>query len=164
MGGVDADDIDTLGEKELNAFFEIDADTHGGTHHEPSRGVDGGVGIVGFLLDVLDGDEPLQAAFRVHERQFFDAVFLQDGPRLGEGRADSGGDEVFMGHEVAHRTEVVLGTAEADVAIGQYADKLPGSALDDGYSGDVEARHDAARLRQTRCGAQTEGIADHARL
>ena len=75
------------------------------------------------LLDVLDGDQPLQHEPVVDDQQLLDLVAVQDLARLFERRADRHGEERIARHDVGDRPiEVGL---EPQIAVGQDADEPP---------------------------------------
>ena len=139
---------------------EIAGDTESGAGTEPAVGIDAGVGILHLLQDVFDGDESAEHAFVVDDRQFLDAMLVQD--RLGgfQRRADGNGDELVLGHDALDGHVLVFD--EAEVTIGQDADQS--SVLGDRNAGDAVAGHDLEGAADFEFGRQRDGIGDHAAL
>ena len=80
--GVDDEAIDAGRHQQLGALEALVADRGRGGDAQPPVGVLGGVGMRGRLLDVLDGDEADAAAVLVDDDELFDAVLVQQPPRL----------------------------------------------------------------------------------
>ena len=62
--GVDDDDVDASGDQRFDSLLGIATDTDRGTDQQAFAAVVSGIRIVGFLLDVLDGDQPAQLRTR----------------------------------------------------------------------------------------------------
>ena len=77
-----------IADERLDPLLDVVADADGGRAAQPPGVVAGGVGELLALLDVLDRDQPGEAAVVVDERQLLDAVALQDRLGLVERRAD----------------------------------------------------------------------------
>ena len=82
----------------------------------------------------------------VNQRQFFDAVAVEDGFGFGLGAAGRGGDEAFAGcHDIADQDVFVF--LDPDVPAGDDTeDNVAG--IDDGESFDVGFAHAAAELAE----------------
>ena len=120
----------------------------------------GGAGIVAFLLNVLDGDQPLEDVVVVHHQQLLDAVFLQQRFGFLEGGADADGDEILFRHHVRDR-QVEAGF-KAQVAIGEDADKL--AVLCNRYARDAVTFHQRQRFVDFVRGRHRDRVDDHAAL
>ena len=68
----------------------------------PSESFDA-FGILHRLLDVLDGDQPLQPVVAIDDEQLLDLVLVQDLARRVERRADRHGDQRLARHDVGDR-------------------------------------------------------------
>src|SRR5512146_1376294 len=122
VGGIDHHDVDS-GLFELgNTVSRVRAHADGCAYAEPSMRVFAGMGILDALLNVLDGDEALEFALPVHDRQFFDPVLVQNLACLFQTGPLRSGDELFPLHHLRH-LEVRAGL-ETQVPIGQDADQL----------------------------------------
>ena len=78
VGGVDDEHVDAGVDERLGPLEGVGADPDRGADPEPAPLVLGGVGVLGPLLDVLDGDQPAQDAVVVDDRQLLDAVLPED--------------------------------------------------------------------------------------
>ena len=115
-----------------------------------------------LLLNILDGDQPLQLAIGVDQRKFFNAVLLQDGLGLLERRADRRGDQPLAGHELADRLVEIPRLEEADIAVGEDPDQLAAAPLfGDGDARDVEFAHQVFRFLKRGGGIQGDRVGDH---
>ncbi len=77
--------------------------------------------MLDLLLNVLEGDQPLQHPVLVHHRELLDLVLLQDMLRLLERRADRSGDEILLGHD--RGDQLVLVGLKAQIPVGDDADQ-----------------------------------------
>ena len=113
------------------------------------------------LEDVLDRDEPLEHALRVHHRQLLDPVRGQDPLGVVEAGAHRRGDELLLGHRFADRLiEIPL---ELQIAVGDDADE-PALSIHDRHARDLEPPHERVRLAQRTVGAERDRIEDHPAL
>src|SRR2546430_14984606 len=120
-----------------------------------------GVGKPAPLEDVLDGDEALQPALLVHDRELLDAMLGERLLGFVERRPHGRGHQTILGHRVADRTvELAL---ELQVAVGDDAHQAA-RVVHDGHTGDAEPLHQMARLAQRAVGAERDRVEDHARL
>ena len=134
---------------------------HRGGHPEPAVLVLVGVRVLPPLEDVLDGDEPLEHAARVHHRQLLDPVLGQDPLGVVEAGADRGGDQVLPGHGLADRlVEVAL---ELEIAVGDDADE-PALAVHDRHARDLEPPHQLVGFAERAVGAERDRVEDHPAL
>src|SRR5438552_13637402 len=120
-----------------------------------------GVRVPPALEDVLDGDQTLEDAFVVHDRELLDAVLGEDPLRFVEPRADWRGHQTVLGHRVADRA--VQLALELQVAVGDDAHQAPG-VVHDRDARDTEPLHQAHRLTQRPVRPEGDGVQDHARL
>src|SRR5438876_8083086 len=120
-----------------------------------------GLGILAPLEDVFDGDETLQQALLVDDREFFDAVFGENTLRFVQRGADRRGHELLFSHHVADRpVELAL---ELQVAIRDDADQFP-RPIHDRHAGDLETHHQLLGFAQRPVGAEGDGVHDHSRF
>ena len=118
---VDDEDVDLLGDESLRALEGVGADADRGADPQPAALVLRRERVLDPLLDVLDGDQALELAVGVDDRQLLDLVAVEDLLGLGERRPDRRGDEVPARHQRRDRLgDVVL---EAEVAVGEDADE-----------------------------------------
>ncbi len=162
VGGVDRQQVHPGVDQRFSPGFEVRAHADRRARPQPPLGVDRRVREVHLLLDVLDGDQPLQLAVLVDQRQFFDAVLLEDGLCLLESRSDRRGDQPLAGHELADRLAEIPRLEEADVAVGEDPDQLAAAALfGDRNARDVEFAHQVFRFLKRGGGIQGDRVGDH---
>src|SRR5436853_366235 len=113
------------------------------------------------LEDVLDGDQTLEDAFVVHDRELLDAVLGEDPLRFVEPRAHGRGHQAVLGHRVADRA--VQLALELQVAVGDDAHQAPG-VVHDRDARDAEPLHQAHRFAQRPVRPESDGVQDHPRL
>ena len=124
---------------------------------QPAERVLAGVRILDQLLDVLDGDQPLQPVVVVDHQQLLDLVLVEDLARLVERRADRHRDQVLAASSPRRSAGRRL-RLEAQVAVGEDADQpaFLAAVLGDRHAGDAVAASSARALR--RCGASGESV------
>src|ERR1035438_8788985 len=97
VGGIDGDYVDLARDEFLGAFQEIARGAHRRADAQASLAVLGGVGVLQLFLNILDRDQALEGEVFVHDQEFFDAMFVEDGLGLFQGGADGNGDQVLLG-------------------------------------------------------------------
>src|SRR6202023_1519210 len=139
------------------------------TSGKRSRGADAqaaelvlaGVRVLRHLLDVLDGDQPLEVALAVDHQDLLDAMAVEQLLGLIEGGPFRHGDQVVLGHQLADAApEVVL---ETQVPVGEDADQVARGG-GDRHARDLVARHHRQRLADALVGAHGHRIDNHAGL
>ena len=158
MGRIQGQHVGTGLHQGGHAVQHVGSDADGGTHQQAALLVTGGVGVHGGLLDVLDGDQALQAEVLVHDGQLLDLVLAQDLTGLGQGGALGGGDQVLPGHHVVD--ELVHVGLELHITVGDDADQT--AVVADGHAGDAVFGHQLVGLGQGVARPKPEGIGDHA--
>ena len=109
-----------------------------GGHPEPAVVVLGGIGELGPLLQVLDGDETPQVAVCVDHRQLLDLDAAELLTGLVEGGAHRNGDEALAGHQLVDPAIGVV--LESKVPVGEDAHQTV-VVIGDRHPGDVVLRH-----------------------
>ena len=142
----------------LRALQEIAGRADGRADTQTSLLVLGGVRVLEFLLDVLNGDQALEVVLVVDHQQFFHAVLVQDLLGLFERGADGDGDQVFLGHHLGDGN--VGAGLEAQIAVGEDADQF--AVLGDGDAGDAVAAHEFQGVGDLLVGSTGDGVDDHA--
>ncbi len=140
------------------ALEEVAGRANGGADAQAALGVLRRVGILQALLDVLDGDQPLELKLIVDDQQLLHAMLVQDGFRVVQRSSDRNGDEVFLGHHFADGN--VGAGFEAQIAIGEDADEL--LVLGYRHAGNAVVTHDLQRVGDLVIGRHGDGIDDHA--
>ena len=125
--GVDDEHVGAGGDQRLRALDRVRADTDRGADAEPAVRVLRRLRELDALLDVLDRDQALDAAFAVDDRQLLDAMAVQQLLRLAERRADGRGDEIARRHQLGDGLRVIL--LEPQVAVREDADELPSPSV-----------------------------------
>ena len=123
-------------------------------HAQAAEAVLAGVRVLDRLLDVLDGDQPLQHEAVVDDQQLLDLVAVQDLARLLERRADRHREQRIARHDVARSGDRV--GLEAQIAVGQDADEPPflAAVLGDRHAGDPVLLHQLERFEDPVGGAR----------
>ena len=106
--------------------------------------VTGGVGELDSLFDVLDGDESLEVAVFVYQRQLLDLVLAQDCLCLFHRSANRRSDQIVLGHDLGDRA-VIVGE-ETHVTVGDDAHQLA-HAVHNGNAGDLVLSHEFVGIR-----------------
>jgi len=122
--GVQSQDVDARLQHGCRTVHHVAAQAYGRAAKESCLVVRSAVREDDDLLDVLDGDEALQVALFVRQRQLFDLPLAQDLLRFHHGDAFSCGDEVFLGHDLVDRLGIV--GFKAYVPVGDDPDELVG--------------------------------------
>ncbi len=135
--------------------------THGGTHPQPAKLVLAGHGVLDGLLDVLDRDQPLEVAGAVDHEDLLDAVLVELGLGLLQGRPLGHGDQVFLGHQLADRLVQLF--LETEVAVGEDADQVP-FGIGHRHSGDLVAGHHVQSFADALVGPHGDRVDDHSGL
>jgi hypothetical protein len=147
-GGVDEDGIGTGGEQGLAAIHAVIADTDGGTDAELAVGVLGGVGEHLALHDILLGDEAGELASGIDEREFFDAVRVENFERvLVAGLRRAGGQTGTRRHDGGHGRGFIVDVPH--VTAGDHADE-DAAGVDDRETADAFLVHEALKLAKSR--------------
>ena len=123
MRGVHHDHIHAGRHQGFHALLGIATHTHRCAHQQAFAEVIGGVGVVGFLLDVFDRDQPAQCELVIDHQHFFDAVLVQQAHHfIVTGTFLHGDQTVTLGHHVADRVVELL--FKAHVATGDDAHQV----------------------------------------
>ena len=98
------------------------ADAHRRADAQPAAWSFAGIGILNGLLDVFDGDQPLEFEIVVDDEQLFDAMVVQQFFGCLEIDARFDRHQIILGHHLGDRRSRRL--LETQIAIGQNADQL----------------------------------------
>src|SRR6185295_545391 len=90
------EDVHVRGDERLGALERVASDTDRGAAAEPAERILRRVRVLHRLLDVLDGDEPLEPEVVIDDQQLLDFVPVEDLARGIERRPDRDGDQVFV--------------------------------------------------------------------
>jgi hypothetical protein len=91
---VDDEHVGARTDQRLCTLDRVGPDADRGAHAQASVRILRRLRKLDALRDVLDRDQPSQPAVGVDDRKLLDAMAVQELLRLGERRADRGGDEV----------------------------------------------------------------------
>ena len=162
--GVDDEHVDVGGDQRVGALDGVARGADRGAAAQPAERVLRRVRVLDRLLDVLDGDQPLQPEVAVDDEQLLDLVPVQDLARRVERRADRHGEQRLARHHVGDRA-VDVGF-EAQIAVGQDADEPPflAAVLGDRHAGDAVLLHQIERFEDPMGGGERDRIDDHAAL
>ena len=155
---IDDQHIDARVDERARALPGVGADADSGADAQPSLLVLRRLRELDPLLDVLDGDQPLQHSVRVDDRELLDLVAVQDRLRLCERRPDGRGDEVARSHQRRHGLRGVR--REAEIAVRQDPDERA-LVVGDRHAGDVVRRHQLERVGDERVSWQRDRLDDH---
>ena len=134
------------------------------THEEAAVGILAGVGELLGLHEVLDGDEPAQAALGVDDRQALTLVLAQEQRGLVVADADVAGDERHRRHDVADQRVAPVGDRrEAQVSVGDDAEEVV-ALVDDGQARDAVAAAYLVELLEGGVLPDRHRVGDHAGL
>ena len=147
--GVNNKDIHPFVNQQLDARLQIGTDAHCRAREQTSACIRRRVRIIAFLLNILDGDKSLQHPPLIHERQFFDAIFLQNRFRLFERRADMTRNQFFMRHEITDGTRQIGRLDKTRITIRQNSNQFI-SRFGDWHAANAIARHHFFRFVQRR--------------
>ncbi len=100
MRHVDHEHVDTGLDEHHRPLPRVLEDADRGGHPEPPGVVLGGQGVLVALGEVLDGDEPPEAAHVVDQRQLLDLVPSEQGHGLLRRGADRRGDQGHGSHDL----------------------------------------------------------------
>ena len=158
MGGVQTDAVHLRAHQRGHAIHGVGGHAHRRAAQQAAAGIAGRVGILGALLDVLDGDESAKIVILIHDGELLDAMLGQNLLGRLQIGAHGRGDEVVLRHHVLDRL-VEVGF-EAEVAVGQNTHQL--AVLGDRHAGDAIAGHELLRVADLVLGREKERIGDDA--
>src|SRR4029450_401955 len=133
-------------------------DTHRGADAQPAALILAGAEILNGLLNVFDGDQPLEFKIVVDDEQFFDAVAVQQFLGGLEIHARSHRYQIILGHDLGYST--VEAPFEAQIAIGEDTDEF--AILRNRQTGNTILIHDLLGIGNFLIGGDGNRIADHA--
>ncbi len=138
------------------------AHADGGAHAQPAHFVGAPVREIAGFDDVFNGKEAFELALFVHNRQFLDAVFMQELLRVFRGGADGHGDQPLLrGHDGGDGDRKIL--LEAHVPVGENAHQCSG-VIGDGDARDMIPRHQLLGIVKGMPRRQGKGVGDDAGL
>ncbi len=158
VGGVDHQDVDLGLDQRPGAIHRVGRGADRGADPQAAEIVLAGVGELVGLLDVLDGDQPVQRAVLVDHQQLLDPVAVEQRLGLLEGGSVGHRDQVLRGHQVGDRPALV--GLEAQVAVGQDAAEVA-VGVGDRNAGDLVVGHHLERLADRLLGAHGDRVDDH---
>ena len=162
--GVDHDQIDAGGDQQFGALEAGFADRGRGGDPQAALLVLAGVRIGDRLFHVLDGDQADAAIVLIDHQQLLDAVLVQEPLGLVLADALAHRDELLLGHQLGDRLLGIGG--EANVAVGEDADELPGAAVAAAFhhrdAGNAVGLHQVERVREARVRMDGDRVHHHA--
>ena len=106
-------------DQSLNPLGQIRRHPHRSTNPETAHPILAGHGEILDFENVFVGNQTHQTALGIHNREFFDFVFLQNPLGLPQGGAFRGCNQVFLGHHLPNR---LLGIGfKTQIPVGQNA-------------------------------------------
>src|SRR5436190_581330 len=162
VGRVDDQDVRSRFYEGGHALIGALAHADGCAYPELAVRVLAGVGMLAFLEDVLDCDEPLQVELVVDHQHTLEAMLVHELHRLGPARPLAHGDELLLRrHDVLHRL-VELGL-EPEIAVGDDADDLA-AVLEHRKTGDLVLLLERDHFAHRHVGRNGHRVAQHTRL
>ena len=164
VGGVDDQHVDVRRDQRVGALDGVARGADRGAAAQPAERVLRGVRVLDRLLDVLDGDQPLEPEVAIDDQQLLDLVTMQNLARRVERRADRHGEQRLARHHLGDRP-VDVGL-EPQIAVGQDADQPPflAAVFGDRHARDAVLLHQVERFEDPVGGGQRDRIDDHAAL
>src|ERR1700735_377607 len=129
-----------------------------GAHAQAAVLIFRGDWVLKFLLNIFYRDEALQIEIGIYDKQFFDAMQLQDSFGCFESGAHGNRDEIIFRHHVAHR--LIQIALETQIAIRENADQLLAARYR--KARDAVLGHDVERLAHGDFRRDRHRINDHA--
>ena len=162
VGGVDEEGVHAGVDQGHGPLPAVAEEADGRADAQAALVVLGGQRVLLGLGEVLGGDEALEPALLVNERELLDLVGGQLVRGFLAADADVAGDERHLGHDVADQAEreVRFGD-EAGVAVGDDAQQ-PHALVHHRQAGDPVVRADFVQLGQRGLGADGQRVGDHA--
>ncbi len=158
MRGIDDDHVHARRGQQFDALLGVAANPDRRADQQARGRILGGVGVVGFLLDVLDRDQAAQLEAVVDHQDLLDAVAMQQLQHFLVAGAFAHGDQaILLGHDVADRIVELL--LEAHVAAGDDADQL--AAVDHRHAGNVARAGQFQHFADGRLRTDGERLGDH---
>ena len=160
VGRIDHDQVHLRVPQRVDPLKHILRHAHRRAAKQAAVFILGAVGILGGLLDILDGNQAPEHPVPVHDRKLLDAVSRQDGLRFLQRRSDRRRDQVVFGHHLADRLGVIR--FKPQIPVGQNADQLsfPGN----GNAADAVPAHQLLRVADQVLRAEEKRIGNHAVL
>ena len=161
---IDDEQVDVRRDQRFGPFERVTADADGRSDPQAPERVLARVRVLDHLLDVLDGDQPLEHELIVDDQQLLDLVPVQELARLFERRAHRHGEQRIARHDVGDRPIQVR--LEAQVAVGQDADQLAFLAAvgGDRHARDAVLPHQVEGLEDPVGRRQRDRVDDHPAL
>ena len=122
----------------VSTFQNICSDADRSTAEQATLFVAGRVRELYCLFNILNGDQTLEVAFFVHQRQLFDLVLAENRLCFFHSRAYRSRDQVILGHYFRDRA-VIVGQ-EPHVTVGDDAHQLA-HIVYDRHAGDLVLAH-----------------------
>ena len=143
----------------VSTFQNICGDADRSTAEQATLFVAGRVRELYCLFNILNGDQTLEVAFFVHQRQLFDLVLAENRLCFFHSRAYRSRDQVILGHYFRDRA-VIVGQ-EPHVTVGDDAHQLA-HIVYDRHAGDLVLAHQSIGIRYQMIFRQGERIDDNA--
>jgi hypothetical protein len=75
---LDGHEVGARPDQRFDPLFPIGSDADRCAHAQPTPVIFTGIGVLYFLLDVLDRNQAFQLKFIVHDQELFNAMLMQD--------------------------------------------------------------------------------------
>ena len=160
--GIDDQNVETGGEQRFGALDALAAGPGRRSDPQTAMLILAGRRIALRFLDVLDGYQTDASIGFVDDKQFLDAMLVQEALGVFAGDILTHRDKAVPGHQLGDRLARVVG--ESHVAVGQNAGEPTGAALDDRDAGDLVVGHQPQRVGEGLVGVDRDRVDDHAGL
>ena len=161
MRGVDHDDVNASLDQKLNSLIRIGTHTNRRTDSHLAELILAGVGMLGGLEDVLDGDQATQRERTIDHQHAFKAMLMHQLLGFVERRAFADGHEsLARRHDRGHR--LIEAGFETKVAVGHDTDHLP--THDHRQTRDAVLARDVDDIAHRHVRGDRNGIAHDSRL
>ena len=157
MGCIHHDQIHACFHQQVHPLIRIRPDADGRAHAQPPMFVLAGIRVFDTFFDVLDGDQALQLELLVDDRQFLDAVLVEDLPGLLQRRAFRRRHELLPFHDLRHLQ--VHPRFEPEIAVGENPDQL--AVLRDRNPGNAVTGHQLMGVPDGLIRRDRHGIENH---
>ena len=157
MGCINDNSVCSSFKEGFSSFKGIGCHAHRTSDQETAKFILGCIWKLNHFLNVLDGNQARQSAVIIHQRQFFDAVFMEDALRCFKVCSNRGCYQVVTGHVL--RNQRLKIRDKAHVAIGDNPHQLAiFQGLHNRNPRDAVALHQFFCLMNLVIWSQEEGI------
>ncbi len=100
VGRIDNNGVDTGPDQQLETFLTIVTDTDRRADAQTPDFILAGVGVLAYLFNVLDRNQPFKSKTVINNQQLLDSVFMQVLFRFLQRCAGRDRDQFVLGHDI----------------------------------------------------------------